>query len=240
MTLERLHKILSKGGIASRRGAERLILEGKVKVNNQVITKLGIKVDPQLDEILVEDKKISLEKKIYLLLYKPKGYITTLSDKYKRPKVVDLVKDIKERVYPVGRLDLDTSGVLLLTNDGEFSNKLTHPKFKVKKSYWVKFKGYISDPNIKKLSLGVNLNDGITLPAKIKVLQRNNNFTKLLLTLREGRNRQIKRMGEAIGHKVVDLERIAFAGLSLMGLKVGEYRHLTPTEKSRLLGKNND
>lgn len=240
MTLERLHKVLSKGGITSRRGAERLILEGKVKVNNQIITALGIKVDPQLDEILVENRKVSLEKKIYLLLYKPKGYITTLSDKYQRPKVVDLIKDIKERIYPVGRLDIDTSGVLLLTNDGKFSNKLTHPKFKVEKSYLVKFRGCISGQNIRRLSLGVNLNDGLTLPVKIKVLQKDSNFTKLLLTLREGRNRQIKRMGEVIGHKVIDLERIAFAGLNLDNLKVGEYRHLTQAEKNRLLGEDND
>lgn len=240
MVWERLQKVLSKAGITSRRGAEKLILEGKVKVNKQIITKLGIKVNPELDEILVENKKINLEKKIYLLLYKPKGYITTLSDKYQRPKVIDLIKDIKERVYPVGRLDFDTSGILLLTNDGEFSNKLTHPKFKVEKTYLVKFKGYISEKNIKKLSLGINLDDGPTLPIKVKVLQKNRDFTKLLMTLREGRNRQIKRIGENIGHKVLDLERVTFAGLNLGGLKVGEYRHLTPTEKDRLGKEDND
>ncbi|MDI6785595.1 MAG: pseudouridine synthase [bacterium] len=238
--MERLHKVLSKAGITSRRNAEKLILEGRVKVNNQIITKLGIKVDPCLDEILVENKKISLEKKIYLLLYKPKGYITTLLDKHQRPKVIDLIEGIKERIYPVGRLDFDTSGVLLLTNDGEFSNKLTHPKFKVEKSYLVTFEGYISDQNIKKLRSGVNLEDGLTLPAKIKILQRDKKFTKLLMTLKEGRNRQIKRMGEAINHKVLSLERIAFAGLDLGSLKMGEYRHLTQAEKNRLLGENND
>lgn len=235
MRVERLQKVLSKAGITSRRKAEKLILEGKIKVNHQVVSKLGIKVDPEKDEILVDHKKLSLEKKVYLLLYKPKNYITTLSDNFKRPTVMDLIKDIKERVYPIGRLDYDTAGILLLTNNGDFSYQLTHPKFKVEKTYLVKFKNFVLDEKIKSLRRGVNLNDGLTLPTKVKVLQKKETHTWISITLTEGRNRQIKRMGEAIGHKVTSLKRIAYGCLRLGNLKEGQYRELTSTEISKLL-----
>jgi pseudouridine synthase len=235
-----LQKVLSKAGVSSLREAERLILEGKVRLNGRIIRKLGVKVDPLRDEIKVEGKKITLQKKVYIVLNKPKGYLTTLRDDFKRPKVVELIKGVKERIFPVGRLDLNTTGVLILTNDGELAYRLTHPKFKVEKIYQVKFKGFIKKKDLERLRRGVFLNDGLTLPCEIKVIEKNKEFTTLLITLKEGRKRQIRRMGEVIGHKVVELERISFAGITLKGLKLGEFRHLNKKEIKYLKGEDND
>lgn len=229
---ERLQKLLSRAGVASRREAEKLILEGRVKVNGSVVTQLGAKAVWERDKIQVDGRRIGTQKKVYILLYKPKGVITSVSDDRGRKTVVDLLTDVTQRVYPVGRLDYQTEGVLLLTNDGELTNQLIHPKFKVYKTYIAKLKGIPREDELDKLRIGIQLDDGLTQPAKVRLLEGrlDENTSRVEVTIHEGRNRQVRRMFEAIGYPVKNLKRTKFATLGLDGLRRGEYRDLDADE----------
>lgn len=234
---ERLQKIISSAGITSRRSAEAMITSGRVAVNGQIITELGSKADPETDKITVDGKPVSIPKKrIYLLLNKPAGYVTTLSDPGGRPVVTELLKEIPERLYPVGRLDFNTEGLLLLTNDGEWANRLAHPSHEVEKEYLVKIRGALGSDKIAMLTKGINLDDGMTAPARIeiiRVLEKNVWFT---ITIHEGRYRQVRRMCEAAELPLVKLKRIRYGNILLGELKAGEYRLLDPAEAKLLAG----
>ncbi|MGX0480430.1 23S rRNA pseudouridine2605 synthase [Staphylococcus pasteuri] len=229
--LERLQKRIASSGYTSRRKAETLITDGKVKVNGQVVTELGTKVSSS-DTVEVEGIKLEQEDKLYILFNKPAQVITSVSDDRGRKVVTDYFKDIETRIYPVGRLDYDTSGVLLLTNDGEFTNLMTHPRYHIKKKYVAKLKGYLMREEVKALEEGIELEDGFTQPAQVKVKNqdKDKNTTLVEITISEGRNRQVRRMFEHFGHQVSKLTRIQFGPLDLKGLNAGEGRVLTPHE----------
>lgn len=233
--MERLQKVIAHCGVASRRKAEELILAGKVKVNGKIVVELGTKVTSS-DTIEVEGVKIEGENKVYFLLYKPTGVISAVSDDKKRKVVTDFLPYVKERIYPVGRLDYDTSGLLLLTNDGEFANLLTHPKYEVHKTYVARVKGLVSRESLRILERGVKLEDGVTAPARAKVVSadKTKNKTIVEITIHEGRNRQVRRMFDAIGHPVQKLKRENYAFLHLGGLGTGDSRELTPHEVKKL------
>ena len=230
--MERLQKVIAYAGVASRRKAEQLIVEGKVKVNGKVIKELGTKV-ANSDEIEVEGVKLEKEDKVYFLLYKPRAYISAVTDDKGRNTVTDIFKkQVHQRIFPVGRLDYDTTGLLLLTNDGEFSNLMTHPKFKIDKTYIARVKGIPTKQGLMQLQNGIKLEDGKTAPAKVSMTSYDENAGKAIceITIHEGRNRQVRRMFEAIGTPVVKLKRERFAFLDLRGLVPGEYRELTKHE----------
>ncbi|WML30823.1 pseudouridine synthase [Neobacillus sp. OS1-32] len=233
--MERLQKVIARAGIASRRKAEELIIAGKVKVNGKMVTELGVKVSPS-DRVEVNEIPIEREEPVYFLLYKPRGVISSVSDDKGRKVVTDFFADLKERIFPIGRLDYDTSGLLLLTNDGEFANLLMHPKNEIEKVYVAKVKGIPSKENLKKLEKGIQLEDGKTAPAKTKVLSidKKKQTAIVELTIHEGRNRQVRRMFSAIGHDVLKLKRERYAFLTLTGLRAGEGRELTPHEVKQL------
>ena len=231
--------MIAAAGVTSRRKAEELIVEGRVTVNGKTVTRLGTKVDPFSDRIEVDDNVISgkgARKKTYILLNKPKGVISALIDPEGRPVVTDLLKRIKGRVYPVGRLDYDAEGALLLTNDGDLANKLIHPRYSVSKRYHVKVRGVPDEKKLHRLATGVSLEDGRTLPAKSRLINKTNvgENSWIELTVTEGRNRLVKRMCQKVGHPVQKLKRISFAGIGVKGLKLGEFRFLTPAEIQRL------
>ncbi len=233
--MERLQKVLAKAGVASRRKSEELIKNGKVKVNGQVVTKLGTKVNPYKDKIEIMGKEIpKRENPVYLLLNKPKGYITTVKDTHGRKTVMDLIPKGFGRLFPVGRLDAQTKGLLILTNDGELTYKLTHPKHKIKKKYLVTINGIISKEALRALSNGIILEDGKTAPAEVKVIHQGKGISVVAITIHEGKNRQIRRMFDAVGYPVVELERISFAFLNLDGVPRGKYKKLTPKEVWKL------
>lgn len=235
--MERLQKFISQAGVASRRAAEQLIRDGKVSVNGKVVTELGTKVDPLKDKVSVEGKLIKQEKEqVYFILNKPKGYLSTAKDDRGRKTVLDLLPGVKERIYPVGRLDNNTEGLLVLTNDGELMNQLLHPKYEIYKTYVVKVDRSPSEEKLDRLRVGVALDDGVTAPAKLHVTARDpmRDLTTIEITIHEGRNRQIRRMFAAIGHDVKALKRIEFAGLTLSGLRRGQYRELTSAEINHL------
>lgn len=233
---ERLQKILSQAGITSRRAAENLIVSGRVAVNECTVTILGTKADPETDRITLDGKPVTiLTRKIYIILNKPSGYVTTMSDPDGRPIVTDLIKDIPERLFPVGRLDFNTEGLLLLTNDGDWSNRLAHPSHEVVKEYLVKVRGNINAEVMAKLANGVKLEDGWTAPAKIELLKTVAKNSWLSISIHEGRYRQVRRMCEAVGLLVARLTRTKYGNLELGTLKPGEYRHLTPTEITEIL-----
>ena len=233
---ERLQKIIASAGITSRRNAEKLIEEGRVTVNRVVVRELGVKADIEKDEIRVDDKLIYLEvSKVYLMLYKPRGYVTTLNDPQGRPIVTDLLSGIAERVFPVGRLDYDSEGLLLLSNDGDFAQRLQHPRFNIPKTYEVKIKGNFKEQDIKSLMKGISLDDGKFKPDHVQLIKRGPKSTWLSFTISEGRNRIIRRSIEALDHDVVRLVRVAVADLQLGALKVGKYRHLTKEEVKKIL-----
>jgi len=232
--LERLQKVIAHAGIASRRKAEELILSGNVQVNGKVVTELGIKVDPAKDIIRVNGKEVAIEeKKITILLNKPTKVITSMTDPQGRTTVIDLL-DLKQRVYPVGRLDYDTEGLLLLTNDGELANRLMHPSYEIDKTYEVIIKGIPADSQLDRLRKGIRLEDGITSPAIVKRLEQKNHQTKIHITIHEGRNRQVRKMFEAIHFPVIRLKRIRYGFLTLKGVLPGNYRLLTEEESCRL------
>jgi len=232
--IERLQKYLAGAGIASRRKCEEFIIQGQVRVNDSVITKLGTKIDPQKDIVEVKGKLIKYKEKkqyFYILLNKPKGYLTSLSDPFGRPTVLDLLKGIKERVYPVGRLDFNSEGILILTNDGELAYALTHPAKEVEKVYIVKVKGIPSLEKLKILSQGVTLENNYKIsPCNIYLLKITNGNAILKIRIREGKKRQIRKMGEYIGHFVLKLRRTQLGPIYLKGVKPGEYRYLNKEE----------
>jgi len=233
--MERLQKVIAKAGIASRRKAEELILAGRVQVDGITITQMGFVVKKGA-VVTFDGKKVDGENKVYYLLYKPKKVICSLNDEHQRKTVVDLIES-NERIFPVGRLDYDTSGVLLLTNDGEFSNEMTHPHFHLTKSYEVSINAILTPDEVKTLERGVTLDDGtVTQSAKVYVTRKNfeKNTSELELSIQEGKNRQIKRMMEALGHEVTRLHRFKFAFITILDLKPGEYRRLKPIEVKRL------
>ena len=232
--IERLQKYLAGAGIASRRKCEELILQGLVEVNNSVVTELGTKVDPKKDKIKLDGKLIKYKEKkhyLYILLNKPKGYLTSLSDPFGRKTVMDLLKDVKERVHPVGRLDYNSEGLLILTNDGELTNALTHPSKEVEKVYIVKLKGIPSSEKLKILSKGVTLRNNYKLsPCSVYLINTINGNAILKIKIKEGKKRQIRKMAEYIGHFVLKLRRIQTGPISLKGVKPGEYRYLNKEE----------
>lgn len=233
--MERLQKVIARAGIASRRKSEELIKEGRVKVNGKVVKELGLKVSSS-DRVEVNEIQIEKEEPVYFLLYKPRGVISSVNDEKGRKVVTDFFPHLKERIYPVGRLDYDTSGLLVLTNDGEFANLLMHPKNEIDKVYVAKVKGIPSKENLRKLEKGIRLEDGKTAPARVKLLSADNKKQSAIveITIHEGRNRQVRRMFEAIGHDVVKLKRERYGFLTLTGLKTGDARELSPHEVKQL------
>jgi 23S rRNA pseudouridine2605 synthase len=231
---QRLQKILSEMGIASRRKAEELIFEGRVTVNGRIAA-IGMKADRAKDHIKLDGKLlVRPEPKVYLILNKPVQVVTSLLDPEGRPTVKDFIKGVKYRIYPAGRLDYDSEGLLLLTNDGDFTHALLHPSKKIPKTYLVKVKGIPGEEQIHKLKTGIKLEDGLTAPAKIRKLRATEQNAWFEMTIHEGRNRQIRRMFDKIGHSVLKLKRVRINGIELGNLKPGEYRFLTPAEVNRL------
>lgn len=234
---ERLQKLISQAGVASRRAAEELILNGRVTVNGMVVTELGSKADPASDRITVDNKLLQFSGKlIYILLNKPVGYITALKDSQGRALVTDLLKGLEERVYPVGRLDYNTEGLLLLTNDGDWANRLMHPRHEVEKEYFVRVRGKVTEQQLKKLSEGVDLEDGKTAPAAVRLVKEGEHNDWISVAIHEGRNRQVRRMCEAVGISVVRLRRVRYGALSMGTLKVGQFRYLKDSEVRELSG----
>jgi 23S rRNA pseudouridine2605 synthase len=232
--LPRLQKVLAEMGLASRRQAEEMIREGRVTVNGRA-ARIGDKADPSRDHIKVDGRRVALPSaKVYLLLHKPKNTVTTVEDPEGRPTVLGLVKERGARLFPVGRLDYDAEGFLLLTNDGDLAHRLSHPSFRIPRTYWVKVKGKPSEEEIRKLSRGISLEDGLTAPCRITALRETRENSWMEMTLREGRNRQVKRMWEKMGYPVLKLKRISFAGLALGNLQLGEYRDLRPKEVEKI------
>ena len=229
-----LERVLSKAGLGSRTQARSWIHERRVAVNGQVIENPDHWIDFKRDRITVDGKPLQSEKKVYVLLYKPKGFVTTAKDPDGRPTVLDLVKHVKGWISPVGRLDLETTGLLILTNDTQFAERLTNPDHKVPKTYQLKARGQVTDEQIEQLRKGVELSDGLTRPATVTRLRANDKFTFLEITITEGRNRQVRRMIETIGSKVMKLTRVAIGPIRIGDLQVGKHRHLTTEELATL------
>lgn len=222
-----MQKILARSGAGSRRKAEEFIQAGRVRIDGKVVTEMGIKVDPARHKISLNGKPVSAsEEKIYILLNKPTGYVTTLHDPQGRPIVTSLLKGISQRVFPVGRLDLDTEGALLLTNDGDVAQQVQHPSFEVKKTYVAKIKGRLSAEQVQKLESGIELEGRRTYPALLKVRQQTSRHSVVQITIHEGRKRQVRKMFAAIGHPVFSLKRIAYGDLKLGTLPSGKFRIL--------------
>lgn len=233
----RLQKYLAQCNIASRRASEKYILEGRVKVNGKVVTELGTKVNDgdvvEFDGQVVTEQK----KKYYIMLNKPVGFVTTANDEEGRSTVLDLVDDIDARLYPVGRLDINTEGLLLLSNDGDFTLKVTHPKNKMTKVYMAYISGIPNHFEIEKLERGVYIDGRKTAPAKARIVSADKQNALVELKIHEGRNRQVRKMFEAIGYKVIGLQRVAIGNIVLGNLRLGKWRHLNPNEVRYLIGK---
>ena len=236
----RLQKYMADCGIASRRKCEELILQGKVSLNGKIVTELGTKIDPKKDIVIYNGNKLNKidDKKIYILLNKPIGYVTTVKDQFARDTVLDLVK-VNKRIVPVGRLDMYTSGAIILTDDGDFVYKVTHPKHEIEKTYNVTLKGIVSKDDIEKLKTGVQIGNYITKQAKAKILKidKEKNISRVEIVIHEGKNRQVRKMCEAIGKKVLALHRSKIGNIDIKDLKIGEYRYLTESEINNLLDK---
>lgn len=235
----RINKYIASCGIASRRKAEELINDGRISVNGKIITELSFQVDEVKDIVEIDGEKIGLnEKEVYIVLNKPEGYITTVKDQFDRPSVLDLITDIKERIYPVGRLDYETSGLLLLTNDGDLTYKLTHPKHEIDKTYMAIVKGVPTNEEIENFEKGLYIEDYKTAPAKFKIVKINEekNYSICQIKIHEGRNRQVRKMCRAINHPVLRLRRVAMGKITLKETEVGSYRHLTNDEIKYLKG----
>ena len=227
---ERLQKFMARCGVASRRKCEELILDGKVKVNNQVISELGTKINPSMDIVEVEGVLIKPEeRKVYIALNKPVGYITSVKDEKNRKTVLDLI-NVEERIYPIGRLDYNTSGLLLLTNDGDVYNKVIHPRQEINKVYIAIVKGHINNKKMDLFREGIDIGGYVTAPAKIRILKKFDNSTKVEITIHEGKNRQVRRMCEKIGNPVIELKRIKIGDIELDGLEQGKWRPLSEKE----------
>ena len=236
---ERLQKYLAECGIASRRKCEEYITQGKVQVNGKTITELGVKVNPEKDKITFEGKNVKQEeRKVYILLNKPIGYVTTSDEQFGRDKVLDLVK-VRERVGPVGRLDMYTSGALILTNDGDFVYKVTHPKHEITKTYTVTVKGIIKNEEVEQLRKGVKIDDYTTRPAKVKILKTDEekDISRLEITIHEGKNRQVRRMCESVGRRVIALHRSKIGNIGVKDIELGKWRYLKDFEVKTLIGK---
>ena len=236
---ERLQKYLAECGIASRRKCEEYIIQGKVQVNGKTITELGVKVNPEKDKITFEGKNVKQEeRKVYILLNKPIGYVTTSDEQFGRDKVLNLVK-VRERVVPVGRLDMYTSGALILTNDGDFVYKVTHPKHEITKTYTVTVKGIIKNEEVEQLRKGVKIDDYTTRPAKVKILKTDEekDISRLEITIHEGKNRQVRRMCESVGRRVIALHRSKIGNIGVKDIELGKWRYLKDFEVKTLIGK---
>lgn len=232
----RLQKYLADCGIASRRYAEELMRLGQISVNGQKAVNPGVKIDPEKDKVFFNNKIVVPSKKenIYIILNKPKGYITTVKDIHAGKTVFDLLQGINEKLFPVGRLDKDTTGLLLLTNDGELCYKLTHPKFGIYKTYYLKVKNNMKNDDIKRLEEGIMVEGVKTLPAKVEVIKRNKDESELKLTICEGKKRQIRKMINNIGYYLVELKRIKFGPINLGDLREGNFRYLVKSEIEKL------
>lgn len=233
----RLQKYLAEAGIASRRKAEELIVQGKISVNNKVVKELGSKINPAKDVVGYNGKRVTIqEEKVYILLNKPIGYVTTAKDQFNRDSVLDLVK-VKQRIVPVGRLDMYTSGALILTNDGDFVYQVTHPKHEIEKTYTVTIKGIVQGEAVEQLRSGVKIEDYTTRPASVKILKtdKEKSQSRLEITIHEGKNRQVRKMCEAVGHKVLALHRSKIAGVGVKDLPLGKWRYLRKEEVNKIL-----
>lgn len=231
----RLQKYIAMCGVTSRRKAEEMIAQGTVSVNGKTITELGTKVEIGADKVCVNGREIKTEqKKYYIMLNKPVGYVSTVHDQFERQSVLELV-ELKARLFPVGRLDYDTSGLLLLTNDGNFTYKVTHPKFQMPKTYIALIKGGITISALNKLRRGVKIEDYTTSPAEVEIIDSRDGFTKIKITIHEGRNRQVRKMFESVGCKVYELERISIGKVILGNLPLGRWRYLTAHEINYLM-----
>lgn len=233
--MERLQKVIANSGFCSRRKAENLIVEGKVKVNDEIVTKLGTTVDENAI-IEVDGKRINFEEKVYYILNKPRNCVSTVKDDRGRPTVMDYIRNVDKRVYPIGRLDFDTTGVLLFTNDGDLTNKLTHPKNEIDKVYIASVAGKVDENRLETLRNGINIEDYKTSKASVDFLKYNSKQNRSIISLKihEGKNRQIKKMFEAIGYEVIKLNRESFGGIVANGLKEGQFRKLTIDEIKKL------
>lgn len=234
MVTERLQKVLAAAGVCSRRQAEKLISDGRVTVDGQVVSTLGSKVDPVRQEIKVDGRPLLETGLVYYLLNKPRGYVTTMSDPQGRPLVTSLLKGVKTRVFPVGRLDIDTSGALLLTNDGDLTQKVLHPSNEINRTYLARVTGRPSETKLDLLRQGILLEDRKTWPAIIRVVDNDRDSTSIEITIHEGRKRQVRKMFAAIGHPVRELSRTAYAKLELGNLPVGRFRELTKKDLEKL------
>lgn len=234
---ERLQKILAKAGIASRRSAEQLIQSGRIKINGQVVQEMGCKADPDRDTITCDNAPIRFEQKCTVLLNKPAGYVTTLSDPQGRPVVADLVTDFPLRLFPVGRLDLETEGALLMTNDGDLANAILHPRYEVNKTYEALVVGLPSRDEIRLLEHGIDIDGVRTRPAAIRVLKRQREGTLMEIVIHEGKKRQVRKMFQAINHRVLHLKRTAYGKLRLGSLAIGKYRVLTPEDLKKIFSE---
>lgn len=229
----RINKYIASCGIASRRKAEELIIENRVKVNGKIINELSFQINETEDKVEVDGKTIGLEEElVYIMLNKPEGYVTTVKDQFDRKSVIDLVKGVGARVYPIGRLDYETSGLLLLTNDGDLTYKLTHPKHEVDKTYVATVKGIPNQTEINNFEKGLYIEDYKTAPAKIKIVKKNieKNYAVCEIKIHEGRNRQVRKMCRAINHPVMNLRRKAMGKIVLKDVEIGQYRYLTNDE----------
>ena len=234
---ERLQKYLAQCGVASRRKCEELILQGRVQVNGVTVTELGTKINPEKDKIKFDGKDIKqAQKLVYILLNKPIGYVTTADDQFGRDTVLNLVK-VKERIVPVGRLDMYTSGALILTNDGDFVYQVTHPKHEIEKTYTVTIKGIVQNSEVEQLRNGIKIDDYITKPARVKILKTDTekDISRLEITIHEGKNRQVRTMCEAVGRKVLALHRSKIGGIGVKDIELGKWRYLTANEVQQIL-----
>ena len=234
---ERLQKYLAQCGVASRRKCEELILQGRVQVNGVTVTELGTKINPEKDKIKFDGKDIKqAQKLVYILLNKPIGYVTTADDQFGRDTVLDLVK-VKERIVPVGRLDMYTSGALILTNDGDFVYQVTHPKHEIEKTYTVTIKGIVQNSEVEQLRNGIKIDDYITKPARVKILKTDTekDISRLEITIHEGKNRQVRKMCEAVERKVLALHRSKIGGIGVKDIELGKWRYLTANEVQQIL-----
>ena len=233
----RLQKFLATAGIASRRKCEEYIEQGKVQVNGKIVTELGTKINPEKDIIKFNNEFVNSNKKyVYILLNKPIGYVTTVDDQFNRDTVLNLVK-VKERIVPVGRLDMYTSGALILTNDGDFVYKVTHPKHEIEKTYTVTVKGIVKNGEVEQLRKGVQIDDYLTKPAKVKILKTDveKDVSRLEIKIHEGKNRQVRKMCEAVGRKVLALHRSKIGNIDVKTLEIGKWRFLQEKEVQNIL-----
>ncbi len=231
----RLNKFLAQAGVASRREVDKMIVEGRITVNGRVVRILGTKIDDEKDRVELDGKRVEKEEEmIYLMLNKPPGYLVTLKDPFRRPTIKELLPSLKERIYPVGRLDYDSEGLLLLTNNGELAHRLAHPRYRVPKNYVVEIKGVPGSSKISRLERGVYIDGKKTAPARIAKLSGSAKKTLLRIEIHEGRKREVKRMFEAVGHRVLRLKRVGFGGMRLGKLQTGKWRFLTRKEVDSL------